>query len=246
VLFYQPIVSLENGRIEGFEALLRWRHPEHGLIAPSEFIPLAEDTGLILPIGRWAIEQACRQNKAWQQQELKQILGSVNLSARQFQQDDLIEQIASILVETELDPRFLKIEITESTAATHVESAIATLQRLKNMGINVLIDDFGTGYSSLSYLQQLPIDMLKIDRSFVKNAVSDKDSAAIVRAIIAMAHGLGIQVVAEGVETLQQLNFLFRERSDFIQGYFFSQPVTAEAFAQLLRQDRHLDYLPHR
>lgn len=246
VLFYQPIVSLENGRIEGFEALLRWRHPEHGLIAPSEFIPLAEDTGLILPIGRWAIEQACRQNKAWQQQELKQILGSVNLSARQFQQDDLIEQIAGILVETELDPRFLKIEITESTAATHVESAIATLQRLKNMGINVLIDDFGTGYSSLSYLQQLPIDMLKIDRSFVKNAVSDKDSAAIVRAIIAMAHGLGIQVVAEGVETLQQLNFLFRERSDFIQGYFFSQPVTAEAFAQLLRQDRHLDYLPHR
>jgi diguanylate cyclase (GGDEF)-like protein/PAS domain S-box-containing protein len=246
ILFYQPIVSLENGRIEGFEALLRWRHPEHGLIPPSEFIPLAEDTGLILPIGRWAIEKACEQNKAWQQEGLKHILGSVNLSARQFQQDDLVEQIATILVESDLDPCYLKLEITESTAATHVEAAIDTLQRLKNMGINVLIDDFGTGYSSLSYLQQLPIDMLKIDRSFVKNAVCDKDSAAIVRAIIAMAHGLGIQVVAEGVETVQQLNFLYRERSDYIQGYYFSQPVPPEAFAELLREDRHLEYAPHR
>ena len=246
LLFYQPIVSLETGAIEGFEALLRWRHLERGLIPPSEFIPLAEDTGLILALGSWAIETACRQNLAWQSAGLKPLLASVNLSTRQFQQEDLVGTIRQILDRSGLDPKYLKLEITESTAATNVEAVIATLRQLKDMGIHIVIDDFGTGYSSLSYLQQLPIDLLKIDRTFVKNVVNDDDSAAIVRTIIAMAHNLGIETVAEGVETAQQLNFLYRERSDFIQGYYFSPAVPAANFEQMLRDDRRLEYALYR
>lgn len=234
VLHYQPQTEVGSGQVVGMEALVRWQHPDFGLIGPAEFIPLAEDTGLIVPIGEWVLRTACAQNKAWQEAGLSPMRISVNLSARQFQQPNLVETIARTLAETGLDPAYLELELTESSLMKNAETAIETLWKIKEIGVNLAIDDFGTGYSSLSYLKQLPIDVLKIDQSFVRDTTSDADDAAIVMAIIGLAHNLKLKVIAEGVETEEQLTFLRLLRCDEIQGYLCSEPLPAGAFQRFV------------
>ncbi len=240
LLHYQPKVDLQNGAMLGMEALLRWQHPEMGMISPASFIPLAEETGLIVPIGTWVLHTACARNKAWQEAGFAPISVAVNLSARQFWQQDLVETVRAVLSETRLDPAFLELEITESLLMHNAEEASATLKKLKAMGIRLSIDDFGTGYSSLSYLKRFPIDTLKIDRSFVRDIISDPDDAAIAKAVISLAHDMKLKVVAEGVETEEQMNFLRQRNCDEIQGYYFSRPIPEEAFTELLREGRCL------
>ncbi|MES2932667.1 MAG: EAL domain-containing protein [Pseudomonadota bacterium] len=240
VLHFQPQVDLRSGRIVGMEALIRWQHPQLGMVPPSRFIGLAEETGLILPIGAWVLRTACAQNKAWQQAGLGFLRMAVNLSARQFAQVDLVQSIAAALADTGLEPRFLEIELTESLVMTDVERAIGVLRELKALGVQLSIDDFGTGYSSLSYLKRFPIDVLKIDQSFVRDITVDPDDAAIAVLIISLAHSLKLQVIAEGVETEAQLTYLCQHYCDEIQGYFFSRPVPAAQFEQILRQGKCL------
>ncbi len=235
VLHYQPQVDLGSGKIVGMEALLRWQHPDMGMVPPGRFIALAEETGLIVQIGAWVVETACRQNKAWQDAGLGLLRMSVNLSARQFAQQDLVASIATVLQQSALDPEYFEIELTESLVMTDVERAIETLDSLHRLGVFLSIDDFGTGYSSLSYLKRFPIDILKIDQSFVRDISLDPDDAAIVLSIISLAHSLRMGVIAEGVETIEQLVFLRQHGCDQMQGYYFSRPVPAEAFEQLLR-----------
>jgi predicted signal transduction protein with EAL and GGDEF domain len=235
LLHYQPQVDLRTGEIAGMEALVRWQHPELGLVSPAMFIPVAEDSGLIVSIGEWVLRTACAQNKAWQLAGFKPISVAVNLSARQFRQPDLAEMVAGILAETGLDSACLELELTESLVMQDVEKTIATLSKLKAMGIKLSIDDFGTGYSSLSYLKRFPIDTLKIDQSFVRDITTDPDDAAIAKAIISMAHDMQLRVIAEGVETEAQKTFLQQRHCDEMQGYLFSRPVPAEAFETLLR-----------
>jgi EAL domain-containing protein (putative c-di-GMP-specific phosphodiesterase class I)/FixJ family two-component response regulator len=223
------------------EALVRWQHPELGLVSPARFISVAEESGLIVPLGEWVLRTACAQNKAWQRAGLKPISVAVNLSARQFRQPNLVEMVAGILRETELDPAHLDLEVTESLVMQNVEATIATLGRLKAMGVKLSIDDFGTGYSSLNYLKRFPIHTLKIDQSFVRDVTTDPSDAAIAKTIIAMAHELGLTVIAEGVETEEQKSFLRLRRCDEMQGYFFSRPVPAAEFENLLREDRRLE-----
>ena len=239
ILYYQPQVQLETGQIVGVEALLRWQRANGNLVSPGEFIPLAEETGLIMPLGEWALRTACAQNKAWQDSGLQALRVSVNLSARQFQQTSLPDVIGRVLAETGLDPRYLELELTESVLMQNTEVTVSSLSKLNAMGIRISVDDFGTGYSSLSYLKRFPIDMLKIDQSFVQDITVDADDAAIITAIIAMAHSLGIQVIAEGVETEAQLQFLRMRGSEIVQGYYFGRPVTAGQFAQILQPIRH-------
>jgi diguanylate cyclase (GGDEF)-like protein len=234
VLHYQPVLDLQSGRVHGVESLLRWNHPEMGMVLPAEFIPLAELTGLILPMGPWTLRQACRQAQAWHRQVAPELAVSVNLSARQFQQADLARQVAGALEEAGLHPRFLELEITETNAMHHAESTIRTLRELKSLGVRLSIDDFGTGYSSLSYLKRFPIDTLKIDKSFIRDIDSDPDDAAIATAVIAMARTLELDVVAEGVETEEQLRFLAEHGCDRIQGYVFSPAVPAERCGEVL------------
>jgi diguanylate cyclase (GGDEF)-like protein len=229
LLHYQPQIDLKTGKIVGMEALLRWQHPEQGLIPPNRFIPLAEETGLINQIGEWALRTACAQNKAWQLAGLPPLRMAVNLSARQFMQQNLMEKIAQVLEETALEPRYLEIEITETTAIQDIDFTISVLQTLKNMGIYISMDDFGTGYSSLSSLKRFPLSTLKIDRSFI-------DDAPIIKAVIALGHGLNLKVIAEGVETPGQLEFLREVKCDDVQGYFLSKPLSAEAAANLCIQ----------
>ncbi len=234
---YQPIVSLENWRITGFEALLRWEHPSIGSISPSEFVPVAEETGLIIPIGQWVLKEACQQLRIWQEQFPSDppLTMSVNLSGKQFSQPDLIDQIKQALAETGLDAASLKVEITESAIIENIESATMALNQLKALGIRILLDDFGTGYSSLSYLHRFPIDTLKIDRSFVTRMSLPKNSE-IIRTIISLAINLGMDVIAEGVETREQVIQLTGLNCEYVQGYLLSRPIDGKAMKQLIEQ----------
>ncbi|UBF24677.1 EAL domain-containing protein [Kovacikia minuta CCNUW1] len=238
-LHYQPIVHLKTGKLAGFEALVRWQHPQRGLVPPVEFIPIAEETDLILPLSQWIIKAACHQLKGWQQQFPKEppLIVSVNFSGRQFSQSDLVEQIEQTLQESNLDGRGLKLEITETTAMTDVESTIALLQRLKSLNLQLSIDDFGTGYSSLSYLHRFPTNTIKVDRSFVSRMGDGSEDAQIVQTIIVLGHNLGMDIVAEGVETAEQLAALRSLGCEYGQGYFFSKPLTVEAAEKLLKAD---------
>ncbi|MEN3327484.1 MAG: hypothetical protein V7638_2291 [Acidobacteriota bacterium] len=233
LVHYQPRVSVDALAITGVEALVRWQHPQLGLVSPSEFIPLAEDTGLIIPIGEWVLRQACEQNQRWQQQGFAPIQMAVNISARQFHDQNLSQTVIRILKESGMAPGQLELELTESSIMQNPEFAAGVLTRWKNLGINISIDDFGTGFSSLASLKRLPIDALKIDQSFVRDAQSDADDGAIVVAIITLAHNLRLKVVAEGVETEDQLRFLQSLRCDELQGYLFSKPRPAGALVSL-------------
>lgn len=224
-LHYQPKINLNTGKIVGVEALIRWEHPEWGLISPGTFIPIAEETGLIIPIGEWALNVACKQNKIWQERGFKTVV-SVNLSAVQFNQPNLIDTIEAVLQKTGLEPHFLEVEITESMTAD-IESTILMLQHLKKIGVRISIDDFGTGFSSLSYLKYFPVDILKIDQSFIRKLHHNPNDETIVKAIISMAHNLNLKVVAEGIETKEQLVFLQRHLCDEGQGFFLSKPLLA-------------------
>jgi EAL domain-containing protein (putative c-di-GMP-specific phosphodiesterase class I) len=238
VLHYQPQVDLATGEIVGMEALIRWRHPELGMVPPGRFIGVAEDTGLIVPIGAWVMRAACAQNKAWQDAGLGRLRVAVNLSARQFGASDLVPGIEAVLRDTGLDPSCLELELTESLFMSDVTPAVDLLHRMKALGVKLSIDDFGTGYSSLSYLSRFPIDVLKIDRSFVADITHDANDAAIVASIIALAHNLRLSVIAEGVETAEQLDYLRQQGCDQMQGYYFSRPLPVHEFEQLLRRQR--------
>lgn len=235
VLFYQPQIDIKTGKIVGFEALLRWYHPGYGLVPPMEFIPIAEDSGLIVAIGEWVLKTACRQNKKWIDSGLEPRLISVNLSARQFQRNDVVEVIDKIRSDSGLEPELLELEITESTAMQDLSFTIDVLNQLRKKGIRVSLDDFGTGYSSLNYLRQLPIDTLKIDKSFVRDITANSKEEAIAKTVISLAHKLDLTVVAEGVETKEQFLFLKKERCDKVQGYLFSKPLPAEEIEKMLR-----------
>ncbi|AOF91440.1 EAL domain-containing protein [Sinorhizobium sp. RAC02] len=233
-LQYQPQMDLATGRIFAVEALIRWRHPERGLVAPGDFIPLAEETGLIGPIGDWTLRAACRQNKAWQVSGLPPIVVSVNVSARQFQEKDWVERVAAALEESGLEARYLELELTESMIMQDVQQAVETMHRLEKLGVHLAIDDFGTGYSSLASLKRFPVGRLKIDRSFVQDLPDDGDDAAIARAVISLAHSLQLRVIAEGVETREQIDFLREAGCDEIQGYYLSRPIDARALQAIL------------
>jgi diguanylate cyclase (GGDEF)-like protein len=239
-LHYQPIVELNSGQIQGVEALLRWQHPERGVVSPSEFIPVAEETGLIVPIGRWVLLDACMQLRAWQTGDPagEALFVSVNLAARQFMDPGLVEDVAAALRDSGLASSCLKLEITESAAMEAGIGTIQTLQALKGLGVQLAIDDFGTGYSSLSYLKRFPVDTLKIDRSFVDGLGSDPQDTAIVQSVIALARTLSLSVTAEGIETPKQLEELLALRCDEGQGYYFARPQPSEAVADLLTSRR--------
>ena len=238
VVHYQPQVTIPDFHLVGMEALVRWRHPSLGMLYPNDFVPLAEDSGLIIALGDWVMRDACLQNKAWQDKGLAPMRLSVNFSARQFQEPAFISTVAEILKETNLDPRWLELELTESSIMKEPEQAIEKLHELKLMGIRVAIDDFGTGYSSLNYLKRFPIDTLKIDKTFVSDVCKDPHDTAIVRAIITLGHALDLTVIAEGVETQEQLQYLSSLGCDVVQGFLFSKSLPAPVFEELLLEQR--------
>jgi EAL domain-containing protein (putative c-di-GMP-specific phosphodiesterase class I) len=234
---YQPIVELATGSIREFEALIRWNHPTKGLISPKDFVDVAEETGLIVPMGKWILETACRQIGVWQKDRDERLSISVNLSARQLMHPSLVSQIEEILHEAALSPRQLKLEVTENTVMEYSERAQAVLNDLDLLGVQLSTDDFGTGYSSLSYLQSFPFDRLKIDRSFVDRIGKNKKSDTIVKTILMLGANLGMEVVAEGIETIGQLEFLQDLGCRFGQGYYFSRPVCAAEAERLINTD---------
>jgi len=237
VLHYQPQVSIGTGEIVGMEALVRWQHPERGLVPPAEFLLVAEETGLIGPLDEWVLRTACAQNAAWQRAGHTPMPVAVNVSACQFQGGDLLDTVTQVLEETGMNPQYLQFEITEGAAMRDADSTITTLNQLRQMGIRIAIDDFGIGHSSLSYLSRFPIDVLKIDRSFVDDLSTDPNDAAIASTIIAMAKTLSLKVIAEGVETEDQLAFLKEQGCDEMQGFLFGEPVPAEEFEEFLKRD---------
>jgi diguanylate cyclase (GGDEF)-like protein/PAS domain S-box-containing protein len=240
VLHYQPKASIETGLISGFEALLRWNHPQRGLVSPTEFIPILEDTGLINEVGEWVVRQVCEQIRAWRIAGLKACPVAINLSARQFNQNDLDASIARILGETGIDPNLLEFELTESILMSDSEDAVRVLDNMKRCGIRLSVDDFGTGYSSLAYLRRFPLDALKIDRAFIRHITTDSGEATIAKAIISLAHSLKLRVVAEGVETQAQLDFLREHACDEMQGYLFARPMSAADCARAMAEGRCL------
>ncbi|ARV57456.1 diguanylate cyclase [Nostocales cyanobacterium HT-58-2] len=239
VVYYQPRVNIATGRITGMEALLRWQHPEMGLVAPNVFIPLAEDSGLIIPIGEWVLRTACEQNKVWQEAGFLPLTMAVNLSPKQFRQPKLVETVATVLKQTGLEPRFLELEITESTAIEDLEFTKNVLEKLESMGVYLSIDDFGTGHSSLSRLQLLPLHNLKIDRSFVQNLTTDAKVAHIIKAIVALGNSLGLRLIAEGVEKEEELEFLKSINCEHFQGFLFYRPLPAEKATEVLLNGSH-------
>lgn len=236
ILYYQPQVDIFTKRMNGMEALLRWNHPRLGFISPAEFIPLAEETGIIIPLGKWVLRTACKQNKAWQLWGYPPLKMAVNISPVQFHQHDFVQVVLDALGESGLEPQYLELEITEGIAMHHVDQVIEKLQMLRDLGVHISMDDFGTGYSSLNYLKKFPINKLKIAQQFVRDITEDPDDAAIVQAIMAMAHSLKLNVIAEGVETEEQLAFLLDVKCREIQGYIYSKPIPAEEFFSLLKR----------
>jgi len=234
-LQYQPKIDLGTGAITGAEALLRWIHPTRGLVSPAKFIPVAEDCGLILAIGAWVLREACAQARRWLDEGLNFATMAVNVSAMEFRDDNFLHGLFEILAETGLDPKHLELELTESVLMKQVESSTSILKALRDRGVKIAIDDFGTGYSSLSYLRKFPVDALKIDQSFVRQISTAGDDTVIVTAVIGMARSLKLRVVAEGVETLEELEFLRAHQCDEAQGFYFSRPVPPRRFAELLR-----------
>ncbi|MEH2397565.1 bifunctional diguanylate cyclase/phosphodiesterase [Nostoc sp.] len=236
LVYYQPLIDLHSGQVTGMEALVRWQHPTFGLVSPVKFIPIAEANGLILPIGEWVLRTACAQNRAWQLAGFTPIRISVNLSARQFEQANLVEVVSQILEETGLQASYLELEVTESFLMGDIERSVKTLKQLRELGIWLALDDFGTGYSSLNYLKRFPVNMLKIDQSFVQDVISNSDSAAVTDAIIALAKSLRLKITAEGVETQEQLEYLQMQGCDEGQGFYFSRPVPADIIAAMLHK----------
>ena len=232
-LHYQPKINLKTGAITGAEALMRWTHPTRGLVSPAQFIPIAEDCGLILPIGNWVLREACRQARAWVDAGLPLVTMAVNISAMEFRDENFLEGVFAILKDTGLDPRSLELELTESVLMKHAESTASILKTLRARGVRLAVDDFGTGYSSLSYLRKFPIDALKIDQSFVRQITSTPDETSIVTAVISMGRSLKLRVIAEGVETREELAFLQAHQCDEAQGYYFSRPVPPPAVRQV-------------
>jgi diguanylate cyclase (GGDEF)-like protein len=239
-VYYQPQVNIKTGKIIGAEALVRWHNSEKGLVSPAEFIPMAEEMGLIISLGEWVLRTACRQIKMWQDTGFDNLRVAVNLSRRQFKQKNLSDRVSRILKETGLEPKYLELEITESLVMQNETEAALVLKQWQKLGIKISIDDFGTGYSSLSYLKDFPFEIIKIDKSFVSNITEDKKTAAITIAIIQLAHRLDLKVIAEGVETEEELDFLKEHECDEIQGYLFSPPLPASEFEELLKSDRRL------
>jgi predicted signal transduction protein with EAL and GGDEF domain len=237
-VFYQAKVSIQTGEIRGVEALLRWHNPTLGHVSPAQFIPLTEETGMIITIGRWVIRQACEQIRNWNGQALPPVCISVNLSPRQFSDPELVPFIKRTLVETGIEPARLELEITESMVMHNAERSLKKLNEIKALGIRIAIDDFGTGYSSLSQLKRFPVDTLKVDRSFIRELETEEEDRAITQAIITMGKTLGLTIVAEGVETAEQQSFLSKHACDEIQGYYFSKPIPCAEFERLLRTHR--------
>ena len=235
MLHYQPKVNLETGEITGVEALIRWEHPDRGLVPPSQFVPIAEDCGLIIPIGRWVMREACTQARAWQDAGLRHLRMAVNVSAVEFRERGFVENVRTILSDTGLEARYLVLELTERVLMANAKSTAAVLDELKAMGVHLAVDDFGTGYSSLSYLRQFPIDVLKIDQSFVQQITSNTDDSTIITAIINMGRSLKHIVIAEGIETDEQRAYLQSHHCDEGQGFLFGRPVAAPQFGRLLQ-----------